>query len=159
MPKMQLDAIDLKILRELQQNAEIPNGDLAERVGLSPSPCLRRVRILKEAGIIKRSVVLLEPEAIDLHINVFVRVTLSQQTDENISNFETQVRKRPEVLECYLMTGDEDYLLRVVVPDLRHYEHFLKTHLTRISGIANIRSSFALSQVSYSTALPLQHLI
>ena len=158
MPRMQLDAIDLKILRELQQNAEIANSDLAERVGLSPSPCLRRVRILREAGIIKRSVVLLDPEAVDLHINVFVRVTLSQQTEENISNFERQVRKRPEVLECYLMTGDEDYLLRVVVPDLGHYEHFLKTHLTRISGIANIRSSFALSQVSYSTALPLQHL-
>lgn len=158
MPKMQLDAIDLKILRELQRNAEIPNTELAERVNLSPSPCLRRVRILRESGIIKSSVVLLDPASIDLNINVFVRVTLSQQTEENISGFEANVRKRPEVLECYLMTGDEDYLLRVVVPDLAHYERFLKTYLTRIPGVANIRSSFALNQVSYSTALPLQHL-
>lgn len=158
MPKMPLDAIDLKILRELQKDAEIANSELADRVGLSPSPCLRRVRILKDAGVIKGSVVLVDPEAIDLNINVFVRVTLSVQTEENISNFEAQVRKRPEVLECYLMTGDEDYLLRVVVPDLAHYERFLKTYLTRITGVANIRSSFALNQVSYSTALPLQHL-
>jgi DNA-binding Lrp family transcriptional regulator len=91
-------------------------------------------------------------------VNVFVRVTLDRQIEENLDAFEVAVTKRPEVMECYLMTGESDYLLRIVVPDLAAYERFLKQHLTRIPGVANIRSSFALKQVRYQTALPLAHL-
>lgn len=158
MPRTKLDAIDVRILKALQESADIPNVELAERVGLSPSPCLRRVRLLEEAGIIRRRVTLLDPRSIDLSVNVFVNVTLEKQVEERLREFERAVRERPEVLECYLMTGESDYLLRVVVPDLESYERFLKTHLTRVPGVASIRSSFALSQVQYRTALPLNHI-
>lgn len=153
-----LDTIDLKILRVLQENSEISNVDLADRIGLSPSPCLRRVRILEESGIIKKRVALLDSRVLGLNVSVFVSVQLEKQTKERLTEFEREVRKRPEVVECYLMTGESDYLLRVVVPDLATYERFLKESLTRIPGVSNIRSSFALQQVAYSTALPLDHL-
>lgn len=155
---MKLDAIDLKILNVLQDRADIANIELAEAVGLSPSPCLRRVRILEDAGIIRRRVTLLEPRAVGLAVNIFVSVTLEKQVEERLQEFETAVRSRPEVMECYLMTGESDYLLRVVVPDLNAYERFLKEHLTRIPGVASIKSSFALNQVQYRTALPLDHI-
>ncbi|APX90481.1 ArsR family transcriptional regulator [Brevirhabdus pacifica] len=158
MPTLRLDATDLRILKILQQRADISNLELAERVGLSPSPCLRRVRLLEEAGIIRSRVTLLDAAGIGLMVNVFVSVTLEKQVKERLQEFEDDVRDRPEVVECYLMTGEADYLLRVVVPDLQHYEQFLKEHLTRIPGVASIKSSFALNQVSYSTALPLEHL-
>lgn len=158
MPKIKLDRIDRKILALLQQDGRMPNNDLAERVGLSPSPCLRRVKALEEAGVIARHVALVDPAAVDLPVNVFVSVSLERQVEERIDAFEAAVMALPEVMECYLMTGDADYLLRVVVPDLASYERFLKEHLTRISGVANIRSSFALKQVRYRTALPLSHL-
>ena len=158
MAKIQLDVIDLKILRILQEDADISNVDLADRIGLSPSPCLRRVRILEESGVIQKRVTLLDASVLGLAVSVFVSVQLEKQSKENLTAFENEVRKRPEVVECYLMTGESDYLLRVVVPDLATYERFLKDSLTRIEGVANIRSSFALQQVSYSTALPLDHL-
>ncbi|MBK0399164.1 Lrp/AsnC family transcriptional regulator [Limibaculum sp. M0105] len=157
-PELRLDAIDVKILALLQERADIPNVELADAVGLSPSPCLRRVRLLEEAGIIRRRVTLLEPRAVDLSVNVFVSVTLEKQVEERLQEFETAVRRRPEVMECYLMTGQSDYLLRVAVPDLDAYERFLKNHLTRIPGVASIKSSFALKQVQYRTALPLGHI-
>lgn len=153
-----LDAIDLKILAALQDDADVSNIDLADRVGLSPSPCLRRVRMLEEAGIIRKRVTLLDARSIGLAVNVFVNVTLEKQIRERLRDFEKEVVKRPEVVECYLMTGESDYLLRVVVPDLESYEKFLKQHLTRIPGVASIKSSFALNQVQYRTALPLDHL-
>ncbi len=155
---IQLDAIDLKILKALQEDADISNVDLADRIGLSPSPCLRRVRILEEAGVIKKRVTLLDATVLGLNVSVFVSVQLEKQSKDRLTAFEKEVRKRPEVVECYLMTGESDYLLRVVVPDLAGYERFLKESLTLIPGVANIRSSFALQQVSYSTALPLDHL-
>lgn len=158
MPRPKLDAIDVKILKVLQEDADISNVELADRVGLSPSPCLRRVRMLEEAKIISRRVTLLDAEAIDLSVNVFVNVTLEKQVKERLQEFEAAVRRRPEVLECYLMTGESDYLLRVVVPDLASYERFLKEHLTRVPGVASIKSSFALNQVQYRTALPLDHI-
>ncbi|QCO18610.1 Lrp/AsnC family transcriptional regulator (plasmid) [Azospirillum brasilense] len=158
MPKIKLDRIDRKILALLQQDGRMPNNELAERVGLSPSPCLRRVKALEDAGVIARHVALVDPAAVDLPVNVFVSVSLERQVEERIDAFEAAVMALPEVMECYLMTGDADYLLRVVVPDLASYERFLKEHLTRISGVANIRSSFALKQVRYRTALPLGHL-
>ncbi len=150
-----LDAIDRRILTELQGNARISNAELAEAVGLSPSPCLRRVRALEAAGVIKGYAALLDAAEVGLPISVFVQVTLERQIERALEAFETAIQGRPEVMECYLMTGDADYLLRVVVSDLAAYERFLKEHLTRVSGVSSIKSSFALNQVKYSTALPL----
>jgi len=150
----ELDPIDARILEVLQEDARISNVDLAARVNLSPSPCLRRVRALETAGVLKGYVALVAPETVGLNLNVFVRVTLERQVEQALEVFEQVVRERPEVMECYLMTGDSDYHLRVVVADVPAYERFLKEHLTRIPGVANIKSSFALKQVSYRTALP-----
>ena len=155
---MKLDSIDRKILDALQANGRLSNVELAERVGLSPSPCLRRVRLLEEAGVIKRYVALLNQDAVGLPVSVFISIKLERQHEEDLDRFEAEVSRYPEVLECYLMTGEADYLLRVVVPDLASYEQFLKRHLTRIDGIASIKSSFALNRVQYRTALPLDHL-
>ena len=153
---MRLDDIDIRILAALQQNARLTNVELAEKVGLSPSPCLRRVRMLERDGVIRRYVTLVEPSVVGLAVNVFVQVRLERQAEEYLRRFETAVKDWPEVMECYLMTGDADYHLRIAVRDLVAYENFLKEKLTRIDGISNIRSSFALKQVSYRTDLPLQ---
>ncbi len=155
MPKSRLDRIDRNILAQLQQDGRMTNHDLAEKVGLSPSPCLRRVRALEDAGVIRNYVALVDPVAVDLSVSVFVNVTLERQVEDRLDVFEATVRQWPEVLECYLMTGVSDYLLRVVVPDLASYERFLKRYLTRVPGVASIKSSFALKQVRYQTALPL----
>ena len=156
MPQSALDDIDRRIHRELQSNARTSNVDLADAVGLSPSPCLRRVRALEEGGVIRGYVALVDAAAVGLPVSVFVRVTLEKQVEHDLDAFEDAVRAREEVMECYLMTGDSDYHLRVVVPDIPAYERFLKDHLTRIPGVANIRSSFALKQVIYRTAMPLR---
>jgi Lrp/AsnC family leucine-responsive transcriptional regulator len=158
MKSIDLDYIDLKIISELQNNGDLSNLDLAARVGLSPSPCLRRVKLLQEAGVLKKKVTLVDAQKIGLDVSVFVQVTLERQIDENLTSFEDEIEKCPEVVECYLMTGESDYLLRVVVPDLQAYELFLKESLTRFPSVLNIKSSFALNQVKYSTALPLNHL-
>jgi Lrp/AsnC family transcriptional regulator, leucine-responsive regulatory protein len=150
-----MDDIDKKILKTLQEDARITNADLADRVGLSPAPCLRRVRALEAAGVIRKYVTLLDAGAINLGVAVFVQISLDLQVEDRLEKFERAVMRRPEVLECYLMTGDSDYLLRVVVPDVAAYERFLKDSLTRIEGVAGIKSSFALKQVKYSTVLPL----
>ena len=155
MPKNALDEIDRRILGVLQNNARIANVDLAGKVGVSASPCWRRVREMEARGVIARYVTLVEPAALGLQVSVFVQVTLEKQIEGALEIFEEAVRIRPEVMECYLMTGDADYYLRVVVADLPAYERFLMDHLTRVPGIANIRSSFALKQVKYTTALPL----
>jgi len=151
-----LDEIDRRILARLQEDARISNADLSRAVALSPSPCLRRVRALEERGVIRRFVALLDPGALGLGVSVFVQVRLERQVEQALERFEEALLGRPEVLECYLMTGDADYLLRVVVPDLPAYERFLVDVLTRVPGVASIRSSFALKQVKYSTALPLE---
>ena len=155
MPKQDWDKKDLRILEILQEQARISNSDLAQHVGLSPSPCWRRVRALEDAGVIQQYVALVSAKSVGLPINVFATVTLDKQIESALEAFETSVTKRPEVMECYLMTGEFDYLLRVVVPDLEAYEHFLLEHLTRIKGIASIKSSFSLKQVCYKTTLPL----
>lgn len=154
----ELDAIDRRILEIIQNEGRIPNAELAERVGLSPSPCWRRVRALEEAEVIRGYVTVVDPQAIGLPVNVFAMVTLERQIESALEHFESEINRRPEVMECYLMTGDFDYLLRVVVPDLSAYERFLMDHLTRVEGIASIKSSFSLKQVRYKTALPLTHI-
>lgn len=131
------------------------NAALADRVGLSPAPCLRRVRALEDARVIRKHATLLDPAAVNLGVTVFVQISLDLQVEGRLEIFERAIMKRPEVLECYLMTGDADYLVRVVVPDVAAYERFLKGTLTRIEGVAGIKSSFALKQVKYSTVLPL----
>jgi len=149
------DAIDWRILDRLQGDARLSNVKLAESVNLSPSPCLARVRELEAQGYIERYVTLLDPLKLGLTVSVFIQVTLEKQIEKQLGGFEAAIQKRPEVMECYLMTGDSDYLLRVVVPDVQALERFIVDHLTKIPGIANIRSSFALKQVKYQTALPL----
>ena len=155
MPKAPLDAIDHRILHRLQEDARASNAELARAVGLSPSPCLRRVQRLEKEGVIRRYVALVDQNVVDLPVSVFVSVSLEKQVEPVLEAFEARVRKCPEVMECYLMTGDRDYLLRVVAADLHAYEKFLMDHLTRFPGVANIRSSFALKQVVYRTALPI----
>ena len=155
MPHRRLDAIDRRILEHLQDNARISNVDLAARVGISASPCWRRVRELEESGVISNYVTLIDAASVGLMVSVFVNVSLERQVERELEVFQNAIRERPEVMECYLMTGEADFLLRVVVPDLMAYERFLMDHLSRVPGIASIRSSFALKQVKYRTALPL----
>src|SRR3984957_53190 len=155
MAPYQLDEIDLKILKHLQKNARGTNVELADQIGLSPAPCLRRVRAREEAGVIRRYIALLDPAAVNLGVTVFVQISLDLQVEGRLEIFERAIMQRPEVLECYLMTGDADYLLRVVVSDVSSYERFLRDALTRIESVAGIKSSFALKQVKYFTALPL----
>ena len=150
-----LDAIERRILENLQDDARMRNVDLAGKVGLSPSPCLRRVGNLEQTGVIRGYATLLDAEAVGLPVSIFVSVTLEKQVERALKIFEKHIRARPEVMECYLMTGDADYLLRVVTSDLAAYEKFLLEHLTRIPGVASIKSSFALKQVAYRTALPI----
>jgi Lrp/AsnC family leucine-responsive transcriptional regulator len=150
-----MDATDLRILSELQKNARISNVDLARAVSLSPSPCLARVRALEQAGTIDRYVTLLDAKKLGLTVSVLVQVTLERQVESALEVFEKAVRERPEVMECYLMTGDADYLLRVLVPDVPAFERFILDFLSRVPGVGNIKSSFALKQVKYQTALPL----
>jgi Lrp/AsnC family leucine-responsive transcriptional regulator len=150
-----LDAIDRKSLAVLQQDGRKSIAVLAEHVGLSPSPCLRRVRMLVEAGVIARYVAVLDQQSVGLPVSVFVSIKLESQREEALDRFAKAIARWPEVLECYLMTGPRDYLLRVVVADLAAYEQFLKQKLTRLSGIGSIESSFALEQVKYTNVLPL----
>jgi Lrp/AsnC family leucine-responsive transcriptional regulator len=154
-----MDAIDLRILAELQADCSLANVELAERVGLSPSPCLARVRALEEDGMILRRVALLDPAKLGASVSVFIQVTLEKQSEAALEVFEASVADLPEVMECYLMTGDSDYLLRVVVPDIVALQHFIIGRLSKTRGVANIRSSFALKQVKYKTALPLDDLL
>lgn len=149
------DPTDWKILAILQENARISNVELAEKVHLSPSPCLARVKALEESGLIRHYAALLDPNAIGLGISVFVQVRLERQSEAALVAFEGAVAGRSEVMECYLMMGSSDYLLRVVVPDLEGFQQFVVSFLSRIPGVGNIQSSVALKPVKYKTALPL----
>lgn len=153
MPKKPLDATDRKILELLQADGRMSLAGLAEKVGLSPSPCLRRVRMLED-GVISRYVAVLDQRAVGLPVSVFVSIKLEKQRQESLDRFAKAIERWPEVLECYLMTGSRDYWMRVVVPDLDAYERFVKQKLTRVEGIASIESSFALEQVKYTNVLP-----
>lgn len=154
MPTNALDEIDRRILDALQANGRMSNQELSEQIGLSPSPCLRRVRQLEAGGVIARYVALVDPEAIGLSVTAFVRVRLDQQDDRHLAEFEAAVADFPEVMECYLMTGEADYQLRVLVRSLGQFEDFLRRRLTRVKGVANVTTSFALRPVIYKTALP-----
>ena len=152
---MQIDDVDLQILHHLQNDARISNIDLADKVGLTPSPCLRRVKALEDGGVIRKYVGLVDPAKLGLPISIFINVSLQRQERGQLEEFETTICGFPEVMECYLMTGSSDYLVRIVVPEVQAFERFLADHLTRIPGVANIQSSFAVKQVVYNTQLPL----
>jgi len=152
---MNLDPVDLRILSELQQDGSLTNVELARRVHLSPSPCLARVKALEAAGVIERYVALANAKLLGLGLNVFINISLKEQAKESLAEFERRIAEHDEVMECYLMTGDSDYLIRVVVPDIGALERFILEQLTPIPGIEKIRSSFALKQVRAKTALPL----
>src|SRR6478609_8106824 len=152
-PMTELDPIDRKILAAMQSDGRITMQELADKVGLSVSPCHRRVKLLEERGVITRYIATVDQKSLGLHVSVFISIKLARQKEEDLNRFEKAISKWDEVLECYLMTGNRDYLLRVVAADLSSYEAFLKNKLTRLEGIASIESSFALSQVKYSIAL------
>jgi Lrp/AsnC family transcriptional regulator, leucine-responsive regulatory protein len=151
-----LDPIDWRILARLQDDARIANTDLARAVNLTPSPCLARVRALEESGLIDRYVTLLDPVKMGLTVSVFIQVRLEKQVERSLAVFERAIMERPEVMECYLMTGNSDYMLRVLVRDIPALERFIVDFLSKVPGIGNIQSSFALKQVKYQTALPLE---
>ncbi|MBA2675934.1 Lrp/AsnC family transcriptional regulator [Ramlibacter sp.] len=153
---MQLDTIDLRILAELQQDGALTNVALARRVHLSPSPCLARVKALEDAGVIERYVAIASAKALGLGLNVFISISLKAQSKEALAEFERRVSEHDEVMECYLMSGESDYLVRVVLPDVAALERFILEQLSPIPGVEKIRSSFALKQVRYKTALPLR---
>lgn len=156
---VKIDKIDRSILEQLQRDGSLTNQELADKVGLSPSPCLRRVRALEEAGVIIRQVTILDHKKLGLSLTAIILIGMDRHTPERFAEFEKQVAEYPEVQECYLITGqDADYMLKVVVPDMDHYHHFLLNRITRIQGVSGVHSSFVLRRVIDSTALPLGYL-
>lgn len=156
MPSIPLDRTDRAILRELQRDGRLSNVELARRVSLSESACLRRVKRLEEAGVIERYAAVLKQSAVGLPDSVFVDVSLSREQQEDLAAFEEAVRKIPEVMEAWLMSGEYDYLLRVVVADTADYERVHRESITRLPGVARVRSSFALRTVTKKTELPVK---
>lgn len=156
MPISKLDVMDRRILAELQRDCHLPMHELAAKVGLSASPCARRVRLLEEAGVIKGYVAVIDQSLVGLPISVFASVKLERQREEELDRFARAIADWPEVADCYLMTGQRDYLMRIVVSDLPAYERFLKDKLTRLDGVASIESSFALGEVKRSHVLPVR---
>jgi DNA-binding Lrp family transcriptional regulator len=150
-----LDAIDRRILKALQRDGRMQNLDLAKEVGLSPSPCLRRVKLLEEAGIIRRYVAVLDQAKVGLPLSLFSRVWLTAQDAETIEVFIAAMRRLPEVVDCYIMLGESDALLRVVVADLEDYRRFQSTHLTRKNGIQSVKTDLPSEVVKQSFAIPL----
>jgi len=153
---MNMDAIDKKIISELQRDGRLSNQDLAALVGLSPSPCLRRVRRLEQAGILAGYTALVDPEKLGLPINVFVNIRMEKPDPELIKSFERAIKKIDEVIECYLMTGSRDYLLHVVSEDLKSYENLVRERLAAIPGVLSLESSFAFGRVKNTHALPIK---
>ena len=156
---MEFDKLDKRILRELQINGSISNTDLAERVGLSATPCARRVNRMQDEGLIQGQVIILNASQLGLKLSALVQVSMDRHTPDRFERFEAEIKKYPQVVECLLITGQSaDYQLKVIVPDMDFYQEFLLNILTRIEGVADVHSSFILRKVLDTTALPLQHL-
>ena len=156
---MKLDRIDRRILEQLQRDGRMTNLELADAVGLSPTPCSRRVKRLEESGIIDRHVTLLNQSRLGLKLTAFISVAMDRHTPDRFDSFERQVAEFPEVIECAVVTGSAaDYLLKAVVPDMEYYEAFLLGKLTRIEGVTGVQSSFVLRPVVRKTELPLDHI-
>lgn len=153
-----LDAFDLKILAELQRDGGLSNQEIAERIGLSPSPCSRRIRQLEESGVIRERVARLDPIALGLDLTVLIHIRMDRHTPERFEQFETAVKSLPEVQECFLITGQEaDYQLKITVPNMEEYQRFLLNKITRIEGVIGVHSSFVLRKAIDTTALPLAY--
>ena len=150
-----MDALDIKLLKALQKDGRMSNADLADSVALSPSACHRRVQRLEREGVIRNYVALLNPRAVDRRATVFVEITLKGQAEEILQAFERQVALIPDVLECHLMAGAADYLLKVVAQDTDDFARIHKQYLARLPGVAQMQSSFALRTVFKTTALPI----
>ncbi len=154
--KVTLDKIDKHILQLMQANGRISNLELAEKVGLSPTPCSRRVKQLEESGLIDRHVTILNAEALGLNLTVIIGISMDRHTPDRFEEFETAITQMPEVIECSIVTGQSaDFLLKVVVKDMQHYEKFLLGQLTKLSGVTGVHSSFVLRKVVDKTELPL----
>lgn len=153
-----IDRTDLRILELLQREGRLSNAELAQRVALSPSPCLRRVRELEETGVIREYVARLDPWRVGLGLQAFVTVTLEKRREAQIQAFHSAVQSAPEVLSCFALTGEMDYLLHIVAEDLEHFSRFLMQRLLKLDGVANVKSSFVLDAVKDSTVLPLAQL-
>ncbi len=158
MPKVTLDKIDRRLLEELQGDGRLSNQELAERVALSPSPCLRRLRALERKGVIRHYAAVLDPQLVGLGLLAYVSVKLEKRGKMPVDQFTRAVESWPEVIACYAMTGDTDYLMRVQVEDLGHYSHFIMDTLLKQPGVIDIRSNFVLERVKETTVLPLGHL-
>lgn len=155
MNTLTLDRTDIKILNELQKDANLTNVELAGRINLSPSPCLTRVKKLEQTGIIDRRVTLLNPKVMGLEINAYIQVKLDKQPQSALENFRDAVERIPEVMECNWMTGDCDFLLRVIVRDVEELEHLIASKLSKIDFVSTIRSNLVLKQITYKTELPI----
>jgi|TARA_B100000902_G_C27248129_1_gene883715 Lrp/AsnC family leucine-responsive transcriptional regulator len=156
---VKLDKLDKRILRELQSNGSITNLELAETIGLSPSPCARRVKQLEDSGIIDRQVILLNASKLNLKLTALIQISMDRHTPDRFEIFEKKIMSYPEVIECILITGQSaDYQLKVVVPDMESYQEFLLNKITRIEGVTDVHSSFMLREVINSTELPLNHI-
>jgi Lrp/AsnC family leucine-responsive transcriptional regulator len=149
-----MDRTDRKIIGELQRNGRLTNQELSERVSLSPSPCLRRLRQLEQDGVIKGYTAIINQEACGLDITAFVSIRLEKQTDKTIQAFERGVRDLDEIVACYLMSGSSDYLLQVLSPSLKDYETFIRDKLSRAPGIGTLETHFAFGQVKHNTVFP-----
>ncbi len=156
---MQLDKLDKRILQELQKNGGISNLELADTIGLSPSPCARRVKQLEESGIIEKQVTLLNASKLELKLTALIQISMDRHTPDRFEVFEDKVKHFPEVIECLLITGQSaDYQLKVVVPDMEYYQEFLLNKITRIDGVTDVHSSFMLREVINTSELPLNHI-
>ncbi|WP_435235341.1 Lrp/AsnC family transcriptional regulator [Psychromonas sp. PT13] len=153
---IKLDRIDKHILQLMQRNARISNLELADSVGLSPTPCSRRVKRLEESGIIDKHVTLLKPSVLGLNLTAMIGISMDRHTPDRFDNFERAIVALPEVLECLIVTGQSaDFLLKVVVRDMEHYEKFLLGQLTKLEGVSGVHSSFIMREVVKKTELPL----
>jgi Lrp/AsnC family transcriptional regulator, leucine-responsive regulatory protein len=155
MPEVVLDRTDLRILELMQQHGRLSNQEIAERVALSPSPCLRRIRRLEELGVIRGYVALLDPKKLGLGLLAYVSIKLEKRGKMPMDEFKARVQTWPEVVACYAMTGEMDYLLRVHVGDLEHFSRFVMERLLKQPGVVDVKSSFALERIKDTTALPL----
>ena len=155
---MKLDRTDKRILKAMQANGRISNLELADAVGLSPTPCSRRVKRLQDSGLIKSHVTLLDQERLGLKLTAIIGISMDRHTPDRFDNFEAHIREYPEVIECSVVTGQSyDYLLKAVVPDMAYYEELLLGRITRIEGVTGVHSSFVLRNVIHKTALPVDH--
>jgi DNA-binding Lrp family transcriptional regulator len=151
-----LDKTDCRILHELQRDARLSNQELAERVGLSPAPCWRRLKRLEQAGLIGQYSAILEPESVGFTITAYSHVSLENHHPDSVGAFNELVRERPEVLECFMMSGQYDYLLKVVARNMNHYEEFLTKHLLPSPAVRSVSTSFVLRRMKFTTALPVE---